>query len=299
MPAMNPAFALAEVVWILNGHRDARFLNYWNRRLPDFAGYSSLYHGSYGYRLRSHFGIDQIERAAAALRSNPDGRQVVLQIWDPGSDLPYADGSPRDADIPCNVSALLKVRDGKLEWLQVTRSNDLFLGLPHNLVQFTSLQEILAGWIGVGLGEYHQISDSLHVYRDDLKYIEESLSEPTDIGPYVNNDSLALSADTAALVLGELDARSRAMTNESLVPEDLNHLVTTFEGPAGFRNWLSVLGAEAARRRRWPDTAWDIINVCTDSVLVLAWKRWCGRFGESVGGPEVDSYVVGAPGALA
>src|SRR5436309_10566132 len=67
VPAMNPAFALAEVVWILNGHRDARFLNYWNRRLPEFAGYSSLYHGSYGYRLRSHFGIDQIERAAAVL----------------------------------------------------------------------------------------------------------------------------------------------------------------------------------------------------------------------------------------
>src|SRR5437588_332536 len=37
-PAMNPAFALAEVVWILSGRRDSAFINYWNPKLPQFAG---------------------------------------------------------------------------------------------------------------------------------------------------------------------------------------------------------------------------------------------------------------------
>src|SRR5271166_6936261 len=32
-PAMNPAFALAEVIWIVCGRNDSRFLNYFNPRL--------------------------------------------------------------------------------------------------------------------------------------------------------------------------------------------------------------------------------------------------------------------------
>jgi thymidylate synthase len=296
-PALNPAFALAEVVWILSGHRDAGFLNYWNRRLPEFAGYSSIYHGSYGYRLRSHFGIDQLERAASALKRNPDGRQVVLQIWDPASDLPHPDGSPRDADIPCNVCALLKVRDGKLEWLQVTRSNDLFLGLPHNLIQFTTLQEVLAGWIGVGVGEYHQISDSLHVYQDDLKHIEESQLAPSSAGLHVNPDSVALPADLGVPLLRELDIRARAMTDDNLGREDLSHLVSSFDGPPGLKNWLAVLGAEAARRRRWQDIASDLAGLCTNPALLNAWERWCGRLAQSVGDAQLTNRsVVGASG---
>ena len=33
-PAMNPAFALAEVLWILRGRQDASFLNYFCPGLP-------------------------------------------------------------------------------------------------------------------------------------------------------------------------------------------------------------------------------------------------------------------------
>ena len=35
-PALNPA--LAEVVWIINGRDDSRFLNYFNKQLPKYAG---------------------------------------------------------------------------------------------------------------------------------------------------------------------------------------------------------------------------------------------------------------------
>ena len=81
-------------------------------------------------------------------------------------DLPDLDGSPANEDIPCNVLAMLKVRDGALHWTQVMRSNDLFLGLPYNIVQFTMLQEVLAGWLGVRVGPYNVVIDSLHVYVD-------------------------------------------------------------------------------------------------------------------------------------
>src|SRR5437773_2183491 len=122
-PALNPAFAIAEVVWIVSGRRDSAFLNYWNPKLPQFAGNAKRYHGAYGFRLRRYFGLDQLERAYQALLNNPDTRQVVLQIWDPSTDLPMEDGSPANPDIPCNICAFAKIRNRKLEWTQILRSN--------------------------------------------------------------------------------------------------------------------------------------------------------------------------------
>src|SRR5438132_698223 len=44
VPALNPAFALAEAVWILAGRDDAAFLNYFNSKLAEFAGRGDRYH---------------------------------------------------------------------------------------------------------------------------------------------------------------------------------------------------------------------------------------------------------------
>jgi len=127
---LNPAFAIAEIVWIMNGRHDSEFLNRWNSRLPLFAGAGPRYDGAYGHRLRRHFGIDQIQRVCDALSTDRASRQAVLQIWDARTDLPAPDGTAASADVPCNVSSLLKVRGGRLQWTQIMRSNDVFLGLP-------------------------------------------------------------------------------------------------------------------------------------------------------------------------
>ena len=63
---------------------------------------------------------------------------------------------------------MLKVRDGALEWTQILRSNDVFRGLPYNFVQFTMMQEIMAGWLNLRVGSYNQLSDSLHIYDSDI-----------------------------------------------------------------------------------------------------------------------------------
>lgn len=166
-PALNPAFAIAEVIWILCGRNDSLFLNFWNNKLPNYSGHVEYYHGAYGYRLRQLYGIDQLDRAYRALLNNSDGRQVVLQIWHPLLDFPKNDGAPVSTDVPCNIVALLKVRKNKLEWTQILRSNDLIRGVPYNFIQFTSIQEVLAGWLGVDVGSYNHFSDSLHIYDSD------------------------------------------------------------------------------------------------------------------------------------
>ena len=206
-PPINVAFAIAELVWIMAGRSDLKFLEFWNRELPRYVGEGPELHGAYGRRLREHHTLDQLERAYKALNANPDTRQIVLQIWDSDIDLPGFNGSPVDEDIPCNIVSLLKVRDGKLEWTQVIRSNDVFRGVPYNFVQFTCLQEIIAGWLGIDCGSYNQVSDSLHVYDRDK---EQVLNSARLADRMSSPDSLSLTWDQSHFVFGEMERRNRA-----------------------------------------------------------------------------------------
>ena len=67
-PAINPVFALAEVVWIVRGRNDSAFLTAWNRSLVDYIGPEASAHGAYGYRLRTHLGIDQLASVLDPIR---------------------------------------------------------------------------------------------------------------------------------------------------------------------------------------------------------------------------------------
>jgi len=270
-PALSPAFALAEVLWIISGSRDLAFLQFWNREIAQYVGSAKEAHGAYGWRLRHHFGIDQLENAATALAADPNGRQVVLQIWDPASDLPTSAG-PRADDIPCNVTAMLKIRQGKLEWTQFCRSNDIFRGLPYNFVQFTSLQEIIAGWIGVEVGGYRHWSDSLHLYEADTAARAAGTSQE-----YPNVDSVALPREQSEIELVELTSRARRMTVDAATPDEIRHLTLSYDGCVGFRNWLRILGAESIRRKGREDLARSLGNECDNPALARAWSRWQTR----------------------
>jgi thymidylate synthase len=273
-PALNPAFAIAEVVWILTGRNDARFLTYFNNRLPRYAGPGPTYHGAYGFRLRRHLKIDQLLRAFEALSHNPDSRQVVLQIWDSNIDLPDLDGGPRSADIPCNVMAMLKVRNGALEWFQVVRSNDLFKGMPYNLVQFTTLQEVLAGWLGLGVGSFNQVSDSLHVYNEELEGV---VSSRKVVAPQ-NTDSIRVRKAESEALFSELSLLIDKLIEPSLRAAELEKITRWQQGPPAFRNMLLLVCAESARRRHLLNLAEEAMQHCTNPLFNTLWSRWQGRF---------------------
>jgi len=272
-PPVNPAFGVAEAIWMLAGSNDAAVLNYWFPRLPEFAGKGTTYPGAYGYRLRRHFGLDQIRRAYEVLSNNTVSRQVVLQLWDVCTDLSHPDGTPRNSDIPCNVISLLKVRHGRLEWTQVMRSTDLHRGLPYDIIEFTILQEVMAGWLGLGIGGYHHWSDSLHVYSDAAAHFS---CEPGFL-PERNSDFLAVTADQGEAIIKELYRRTVGLTRSELLEGELQELTSMPEAPAGYQNLLRVLGAESARRRARRDQAEAIMAACTNPQLIQAWSLWWKR----------------------
>jgi thymidylate synthase len=273
-PAMNPAFALVEAFWIASGRQDAGLPTYWNPSLPQYCGKGDRYHGAYGHRLRRHLGIDQLDRAYAALRNNPDSRQAVLQIWDSTVDLPMPDGTPANQDIPCNLLSILKVRNGRLEWMQVIRSNDLFLGLPHNIVQFTILQEMFSGWLGVEAGSYHQLSDSLHIYAKDIQTVEENVNASP--GPE-SSDSYEIDRETWDSVMSKLMHRLDIMTTDTLTPPQLRSVAMQADLPIAYDNALLICAADSARRRGWSDVEAASLTKCTNPMLIHLYSRWEAR----------------------
>jgi len=270
-PPINPAFALIEVFWIVAGRKDAAFPTFWNRTLSRYCGTSTDLHGAYGDRLRKHFGVDQLDRVYRTLCNSPDSRQCVLQFWDPAVDLPNADGSPAAADIPCNVAAFPKIRNGKLEWMQVIRSNDIFRGMPYNFVQFTSIQEMLSGWLGVAPGGYHQLSDSLHVYASDFEAVRSGLNR-VEAPP--NTDSFALDRPTWDLVLPQAVERLEHLARHGLSRPEFEACAFRNDLPRAYENAILVAAADSARRRGWHDLGAESIDRCTNALLVQLWSRW-------------------------
>ena len=269
---MSVPFALVEVIGIISGRDDSSYLNYFNPRLPKYAGGGDSYPGAYGFRLRHHFGVDQLERVCSALERNTQTRQAVLQIWDPRADMPGIDGSPTSADIPCNISSMLKIRNGRLFWTQIMRSNDLYRGTPYNFVQFTTLQEVLAGWLDVDPGPYTHLSDSLHVYDADLNHLESvpALEIPVSV------DDLRLPMSSSRTAWETLNNAVNSLIVPGLTERELEDIATSsVERP--MHNMLLIISADSARRRGFHDLAIDLSQRCTNPALSLGWSRWYQR----------------------
>jgi thymidylate synthase len=158
---INPAFAAAEAVWILSGSDDP-WIYLYNERLADYADDGRLM-GAYGPRLRRWHGrVDQLARVRQQMTEDPGTRRAVIQLFDPEAD------SGEYKDVPCTLGYRFFLRDGLLHMHTTMRSQDLWLGFCYDLFTATIVQELLASWIGAGLGSYWLCADSLHLYARDL-----------------------------------------------------------------------------------------------------------------------------------
>lgn len=181
----NPFFQIAETVWILSGASDVEWITHFNSQLNNFVDKNDNpyhFHAPYGERIRKYgqsnkyllyphknnkgeIVIDQIDCVAKELRNDKDSRRAIIIIGNP-----QLDNNPT-LDRPCNIVLMFKLRNDKLDMTTINRSNDMLLGLTFtNIVQFTSIQEVIASIIGVEIGQYYHYSDSLHIYFDSKVY---------------------------------------------------------------------------------------------------------------------------------
>lgn len=167
---MPMRYAVGELLWYLSGNNKLsaiqKFTKAWDRMSDDCETVNS----NYGYCLMHKFGFNQIEQALIQLRDNQNSRQVVLHIKEARN---LIDNPTKDLN--CTVCLQLFIREGKLYMTTYMRSNDLWMGFPYDVFQFTCLQILLAMELDVELGTYTHIAGSLHLYERDYAKGEANL----------------------------------------------------------------------------------------------------------------------------
>jgi thymidylate synthase len=286
---VNPMFSLAEVLWILNGFDDVASLKYYNSKIGDYSDDGVKFNAAYGNRLRHEHGHDQIEDVIQTLLADSNSRQAVLSIWLPRKDRGFAPAPALDStaepkyvqaphmtkDRACNVVSHLMIRDGRLDWMQMMRSNDIMWGTPNNFMQWLHLMEFIATQVGVKMGTYFHIADSLHMYdyhnadAEKVRHFDlydELGQKHKKMGP------LGATYDAAAYMSASLEAISSIPPIES----HKHPLLREIRSKCG-DYWLEVAKLACAWRaykENQDDLAADILVSMKDQVLALAQARY-------------------------
>lgn len=155
----NPFFHFMESLWILAGRNDVAWLSQWLKTIGQYSDDGVIFHGAYGDRINRG---EQLKKVIHRLRTETHTTRAVLQIYDHFLDADY-----HGKDLPCNTMVFLGVQNDKLNLTVANRSNDMIWGAyGANVVQFSMLQEYIAGQLGCGVGWYTQMSNNAHIYPD-------------------------------------------------------------------------------------------------------------------------------------
>ena len=166
----KPYSCLGELCWYLAKSDDLGFIEYYLPRYEKRADGRKL-PGAYGPRLFESDGTKQVDEIVDTLKKKRCSRQAVIQLFD-AHDL-----VTRQKDVPCTCTLQFMIRSDQLILIVYMRSNDAFLGLPHDIFCFTMLQEIVAHALEVEVGVYKHALGSLHLYQSDVESAKEFLTE--------------------------------------------------------------------------------------------------------------------------
>jgi len=134
----------------------------------------------YGVQWNDWNGVyNQLEGLVQGIKGNPFGRRHLLTTWNP-SELD-------DMCLPpCHVLAQAYVtNDRHLDLCVYMRSVDLCLGLPSDVVLYSSFLVALATEVGLAPGSITWMLGDAHIYENHLPLLEEQLHrEPYPLPRY-------------------------------------------------------------------------------------------------------------------
>ncbi|MCA0213777.1 MAG: thymidylate synthase [Proteobacteria bacterium] len=162
---------LGEFLWYMRGSNELSVISYYLPKYEQDAEKDGTLYGAYGPRLFGMRGVNQIINVVERLRSSPNSRRAVIELFS-AEDLQSG-----AQEIPCTCVLQVVLRKRRLHMIVYMRSNDAFKGLPHDIFSFTMLQELIARSVNAEIGSYKHVVGSLHLYRDDVASAKSYLQE--------------------------------------------------------------------------------------------------------------------------
>lgn len=164
---------IAELIWFLLGDNNPNgVIRQYTRIWDDFIEEDGTV-TSYGHRWKKWFGRDQLKGIVDMLKKDPTSRHAVLVTWDPGSDS-LANGVKR-MNVPCHVTSMFNILDGRLHMHSIWRSQDAYLGFPHDVAAQSLLLILMAKHLGLEPGVYHHYTANIHLYNNQFEPAQKLL----------------------------------------------------------------------------------------------------------------------------
>jgi len=166
-------FMAAEAYWITQGSPLVEDIAPYNAHIANYSDDGYIFNGAYGPAF-----ISQLEFVVNKLRKDPTSRQSVMTIWHP---------NPIDSkDHKCTVALMFYIRNSALHPTVIMRSNDLILGRPYDMFNFTimSLRVLTKlnskAYSPFVLGNMTLFANSAHIYSNNRELCEQIVETPIE-----------------------------------------------------------------------------------------------------------------------
>lgn len=183
---------------------------------------------SYGDRLSSYWGENQVDNILRELERSKHSRRAVSALWDPRTDFILSEP-------PCITVIQVAVRQGQLYLMAYIRSNDMFRAYPPNAFALAALQMRLASALkDVQVGTLSILSFSAHIYSDcwdDCQKVALAFRQRKRPFQQDLRGSFVLGLEDAGLVAEHFSPKGDSLQVLRAANErQMRHLLTPFVG---------------------------------------------------------------------
>lgn len=168
-------FMQAEAAWILSGDNRVATIAPFSKEVGSYSDDGVRFAGAYGPKV-----VDQLSYVVDTLTADPTSRRAVINIWRE---------NPRPSlDYPCTLSLQFVVRHGALVCFSTMRSNDVWLGTPYDVFNFSMVAaavraELAARGQELALGYLQHRVASHHLYERHLDKALAVCNGPIELVP--------------------------------------------------------------------------------------------------------------------
>jgi len=192
-----------ELLWYFLGRNDLSFISkyskFWNKLTTN--GILNSAYGNLIFTQKNKYGYSEYTWALTSLIRDKDSRQAIIRFNKPEHSY------NNNLDFVCTLNGIFNIRDNKLNFTTIMRSQDVWFGIIYDIPFFTILMQQMLSHLKkyypeLELGVYTHYVISEHIYEKDFDGVLNMLKHPfvPKSTPLLNEDLIESSGKPSKLL---------------------------------------------------------------------------------------------------